>query len=129
MTTLPAARIDAEAFDFACCWLQRFWNSDSPWSKESALTAASGIGHWRDMLRGSVRFSLANRLQVLAIARGGDADAIEARRRFRFGFRQRAHRVWMPTADARAFHPLEQRDGGGPETRGVKRKPPAPRPI
>ena len=74
---LPAARKDADAFVFAMDWLQRWWESDSPWSSESALTNAASIGFWRETLRRSVHFSLTNRLQVLAIARGGDVDAIE----------------------------------------------------
>jgi hypothetical protein len=74
---MPAARKDSEAFAFACRWLQRIWDIDSPWSSESMLTSAAGIGHWRDTLRRAIRFSLTNRLQVLAIARGGDADAID----------------------------------------------------
>ena len=72
---LPAARKDSETFAYACRWLQRMWDSDSPWSSESALTNAAGTGFWRDNLRRSVRFSVTNRLQVLAIARAGDADA------------------------------------------------------
>jgi hypothetical protein len=77
MTTPPATRIEAEAHDFACRLLRNLWSSVSSWSSESTLTPAAGVGQWRHTLRGSVWFSLANRLQVLAIARGGDGDAIE----------------------------------------------------
>jgi hypothetical protein len=75
---LPATVVDGEAFAFACGWLERFRDNPSPWSDESGLTLEAGDGYWRAFLRQVVRGPFVNnRLQALAIARGGDADAID----------------------------------------------------
>jgi hypothetical protein len=77
-SNLPASVTDAEAFDFACRWLERFWHEGSPWSPESGLTLAAGDGHWRSFLHQVIRGPFVNnRLRALFIARGGDAIAIE----------------------------------------------------
>jgi hypothetical protein len=70
--------VEAEAFEFACRWLEGFRDSDSPWGSASLLDPAAGDDFWRDRLRRIVRWpSVTIRLQVLAAARGGDAIAIE----------------------------------------------------
>src|SRR5262249_1689373 len=70
--------VEADAFDFACRFLTDFRDSDSPWGSASLLDPAAGDDFWRDHLRRIVRWpSVTIRLQVLAVARGGDAIAIE----------------------------------------------------
>jgi len=78
-TTLPAIRaVEAEAFQFACRWLEGFRDSDSPWGSASLLDPEAGDDFWRDRLRAIVRWPcVTTRLQVLAVARRGDAIAIE----------------------------------------------------
>jgi hypothetical protein len=81
---LPAIRgIEAKAFDFACRFLTEFRDSDSPWGSASLLDPKAGDDFWRDNLRRIVRWpSVTNRLQLLAIARSGDAIAIEVANEF-----------------------------------------------
>ena len=81
---LPATRgIEAEVFDFACRFLTGFRYSDSPWGSASLLDSRAGDDYWRHNLRRIVRWpSVSNRLQLLAIARGGDAIAIDVANEF-----------------------------------------------
>jgi len=96
-TTLPAIRaVEAEAFQFACRWLEGFRDSDSPWGSASLLDPEAGDDFWRDRLRAIVRWPcLTTRLQVLAIARGGDSITIDVVNEFINQLR--SHRAKLPT--------------------------------
>jgi hypothetical protein len=77
--SLPATVTNSEAFAFACEWLEWFRDNASPWSAESGLTLEAGDGYARNFFRQVVRGPFVNnRLRALAIARGGEADAIDA---------------------------------------------------
>jgi hypothetical protein len=114
--TLPARSIEAEAVDFARDWLRR--HSGNPWSDHPNRTADASRAFWRQLLWRAARQHPVYRLQIIAMARAGDADADEAIRTLIIEMQSRGDP--MP-AELVAFT-MEVLHGGLHQPPGPKRK-------
>lgn len=79
MTTLPTViQLDEmAAFKFTCRVLQPLRDGNSPWGNSSVFDPRTGSAFWREHLHMALRWPLVKtRLQVIAVARAGDEDAI-----------------------------------------------------
>jgi hypothetical protein len=74
MTKLPAT-VETEALAFACQEIALFRDNASPWSDRSSLTAEASRAFVRHIMRLAALSHPARMLQVIEIARSGEADA------------------------------------------------------
>jgi hypothetical protein len=116
MMTLPATVDEAEAIEFARDWLR--CHSGNPWSDHPNRTADAGRAFWRQLLWRAARQHPVYRLQIIAVARAGDADANEVIRTLIIEMQSRGDP--MP-AELVAFT-MEVLHGGLHQPPGPKRK-------
>jgi hypothetical protein len=118
MTTLPATAVEAEALTFAREWLVRIQEAGSPWSEHSPFTAEAGRAVVRHLMRCGALLHSINRLQIIAMARAGDADADAVLRQLLIEMQSRGD----PLPTELAAYNMELLHGGLHPPPGPKRK-------
>jgi hypothetical protein len=113
---LPATSDAAEMVAFARSFLER--HSGNPWSDHPNSSAEAGRAFWQHVLWRAARMHPVHRMQVIAMARGGDRDADQVLRTLIIEMQSRGEQ--LPT-ELTNFT-MEDLHGGLHQPPGPKRK-------